>query len=138
MARGTWQGSGTWQTGGGMTAGGVAGLVIVALAIGWAGKHARGISEATVITAVAVGAVFVGAVVAGLVLAWRSMRRRGACWTPAAVPPAPRQAVIPQVKRGTPPAIENHVHYHVHVGDAASARHPVRPAPWPAQEEIAP
>jgi hypothetical protein len=121
MARGTWQGSGTWQTSGGMTAGGVAGLIIVALAIGWAGKHARGITEATVITAVVLGAVCLGAVVAGVAIAWRSMRRRGVTWTPAS-PPASRQAVTaplpPQVSRGTPPAIENHYHVHHHYTEA--------------------
>lgn len=116
MARGTWQGSGTWQTSGGMTAGGVAGLVIVALAINWAGKHARGISEATVITAITLGTVCVGAVVAGVVVAWRSMRRRGPIWTQASVPPADRQPVISQARQGTP-AIENHYHVHHHYAD---------------------
>jgi len=113
--KGTWQGSGTWQTSGP----GAGPVLAVAAAVA-----ALAILEwllARLWWLLAGTAVLAAAGIAGYLalLRWaaRHDTRPGAAPVDRAVPAAVRS----QVTAITPPAIENHVHYHVHVGDEASA-----------------
>jgi hypothetical protein len=93
------------------------GLLAGAIAVGWVASHAVAVLAVTA----ACGALAVAAVVA--LMRWGDRReRRHAAEHPflvtRPVPAALTATVIPQVSRATAaPALEQHVHYHVHVGE---------------------
>jgi hypothetical protein len=136
--RGTWQGSGTWQTGGPDFTGLVGPVVLVAVAV----AVIEFVLSIIVWVAIALGVVLV-LVAAGLIWWLRGAPRRKAAYDAAyrAAFEARRPVqtvtatVIPQVPAGARPTIEQHTHYHVHLGAAGpEAVHVIRSLPGTAGE----
>ena len=127
MTRGTWQGSGTFQTGGPDPAAVIAILAVILL-LGSGGAAAAVMHAVTgllVMLAVVV-AVLMAAAVAGLFFVWRATRRREAAYAVS----ERHQRIMAEVRgmsqvpqKAEPPALEQHIHYHYHGGDA---REPLR------------
>lgn len=127
--RGTWQGSGTWQTSGpgaGLVLA-VAAAVVALAALGWLLARLWWLLAGT--------AVLAAAGIAGYIalLRWASRHdTRPAMDLPAAaraVPAAAEPQVVPAPQL---PAIENHVHYHVHVTSAPEAAGAFTAIPGPS------
>jgi membrane protein implicated in regulation of membrane protease activity len=119
MARGAWKGSGTWETSGPD----LRVILLVAVVAVLGGSGAAVAIATTLLTILIVAAVVaVAAVAVTLWLIWRFSGSRGMVTRPA--PPSVTATARPQVTQATARAIENHVHYHVHVGehDAAAVR----------------
>jgi hypothetical protein len=117
--RGTWQGSGTWQTSGPD----LGGLIGVAVLVGVACAVAEIVLEFLWYIA-----AFAAAAIAGLVIAAVVYRRKArARWDRMeATRPARHAAILAERKaelagKAQPPAVENHVHYHVHVAGREAA-----------------
>jgi hypothetical protein len=111
--KGTWQGSGTWQSSGGPD---LSGLIPVAVVIGVVVAVAVVVLEYLWIILAVSGAVAAGLAV-GAVLVRRRLDRRAEALeaTREARHAALKAAGPPPLTAGTPPAIEQHLHYHLHV-----------------------
>lgn len=142
MTRGTWQGSGTFQTGSGGTETMayclVAGVLVVAGA-SWVLRHMLWIVvPAGIVLAIAAG---------GLIWWLRGAAKRKARYAAAYAAAFARNreartvtaTAAPQVSVGTPPAIEQHNHFHFGDEEVAARilRKALAPQP-PAREELAP
>lgn len=123
--KGTWQGSGTWQTSGpGLGAIAAVALLIVAVivALEWLLARIWWLVGGTVVLIAATAAALYA------LIRWTDRRearfaerRRAELAMQAAARQTVTARVIPQVAQAAAPALENHVHYHVHVGERDAA-----------------
>lgn len=126
MARGTWQGSGTWQT---TSSGGGVAVVVIAVIVLGSGAMTAALSALAVVI-VAVAAVIALAVATFAVILWRKYRRQESAVVAQLQASREARAIErvsrPQVVASQAPAIEQHVHYHVHVGEGQETPRVIR------------